>query len=484
MSDRFQPRRGTAPRRDPAEIEAQLRNRNRERSAASRERAAATLERSVAAQQARAASRPRRSGSPRRRWIIAAALITLVLLAIVVLPPLSGNAFRALANANPDLMRIGPIADAVGEVMGTRPDTPAGTDPSVVEFSIAPGASANTIIDDLIARELVTDRLAFTWVLVSDGGIDRLQAGVHELDRTMTPREVAAALVGQGIPGGTGVPVVLREGLRIEQVVAYLQTLPLDNFDADQFYELATNPDAALRQKFAWLSVVPEGHSLEGFLGSGVFDVDPNIDAAGMLDLLLIQWQDSPSFDLIAQAQSEGRDFYSSMILASIVQHEAALDTEMPLIAGVYQNRLDGLLPTRLLNADPTIVYAKDTMLLRDEHISQWPDYVFWTLHDMDGPGSFEVAPDLASFQTYHSRGLPEWPICSPGTAAIAAALNPNTADGYLYFVAKGDGSNTHAFARTYAEHQANIRLYWGDGATATPSLPTAPPFPTAVPSS
>jgi len=482
MSDGFQPRRGTAPRRNPADVDAQLRNRNRERSAASRERAAATIERSVAAQQARAASRPRRGRSSRRRWIVAASLITLVLLAIVVLPPLSGNAFRALADANPDLMRIGPIADAVGEVIGTRPDTPAGTDPTVVQFSIAPGASAAQIIDDLVGRELVTDRLAFTWVLVRDGGIDRLRAGVHELSRTMTPREVAAALVGHGIPAGNGVPVVLNKGLRLEQMVAYLQTLPLDNFDPEQFYELATNPDAALRQKFAWLSVVPAGRSLEGFLGSGVFDVDPRIDAAGMLDLLLIQWQDSPSFDLIAQAQEQGKDFYTSVIVASIVEREAALDDEMPLIAGVYQNRLDGLLPTRLLNADPTIIYAKDTMLLRDQHISQWPDYYFWSLNDMNGPGSFEVAPDLASFQTYHSRGLPDWPICSPSTAAIDAALNPDTADGYLYFVAKRDGSKTHAFARTYAEHQANIRLYWGDGATPEPSLPTAPPFPTASP--
>jgi cell division protein YceG involved in septum cleavage len=82
------------------------------------------------------------------------------------------------------------------------------------------------------------------------------------------------------------------------------------------------------------------------------------------------------------------------------------------------------------------------------------------------------VTDDLASFQTYHSRGLPDWPICSPGTAAISAALSPDTSEGYLYFVAKHDGSDTHAFARTYAEHQANIRLYWGDGATAEPTDP------------
>ena len=475
MTDRFQPRRDGAPRRDPQEIAAKLRNRERERSQASRERAAATLERSVAAQQARAAARPKKRGSWRKRLIVGALLITFIALAVVVLPPLSGNLFRSLANANPDLMRIGPIADAVGATIGSRPDTPAGTDPTVVDFSIASGASATDITNDLVSRGLVTDRVAFTWLLATGGGLDRIDAGVHALNRTMTPRQVAAALVAPGTPLGNGVPVVLRVGLRIEQIDAYLQTLPLDNLDPAQFYEIATNPPDSLRQKFPWLSVIPAGRSLEGFLGSGAFSVDPAIDAEGMIELLLGAWQDSPSYALIAQAQQSGKDFYQAVTLASIVEHEAALDEEMPLIAGVYQNRLDGLLPTRLLNADPTIIYAKDTMLLRDEQINQWPDYEFWTLHDMNGVGAFEVADDLASFQTYHSRGLPDWPICSPGAAAIEAALNPNTADGYLYFVAKRDGSNAHAFARTYAEHQANIRLYWGDGATAEPTAPDEP---------
>lgn len=397
-------------------------------------------------------------------------MLAAVLVAVALVVPQTGNLLRSLANANPDLMRIGPIADSVGATIGDRPDTPAGTDPTVVDFSIAAGASSTDIINDLVARELVTDKVAFMWLLATGGGIDKLEAGVHQLNRTMTPREVAVALVAPGTPLGNGVPVVLRVGLRIEQIDAYLQTLPLDNLDPDQFYQLASNPSDSLRQKFPWLSVIPAGRSLEGFLGSGAFSVDPAIDAEGMIELLLGAWQDSPSYALIAQAQQSGKDFYQAVTLASIVEHEAALDSEMPLIAGVYQNRIDGLLPTHLLNADPTIIYAKDTMILREQHISQWPDYEFWTLHDINGVGNFEPTEDLASFQTYHSRNLPDWPICSPSTAAIAAALNPDTADGYLYFVAKRDGSNTHAFATNYADHQANIRLYWGDGATPEPT--------------
>jgi UPF0755 protein len=472
----FQPRRGTVPRRDPAEVEAQLRNRDRTRSAASRERVAQTIERSVAASQARAANRPKKRGSWRKPLIVGALLITIVAVGAVVVPPLSGNLFRTLADSNPDLMRIGPIADAVGATIGERPNTPAGTDPTVVEFTIAEGASASDVTNDLVARGLVADRVAFMWLLIAGGGINRLEAGVHELTRTMTPHEVATALVLPGTPlGGTGVAVLLREGLRIEQIVAYLQTLEFTSLDPDEFYALATNPPESLRQQFPWLSVVPEGRSLEGFLGSGLFDVDPTIDAQGMIELLLKAFQDSPSYALITQAQADGKDVYAAVILASIVDHEASLHEEMPLIAGVYQNRLDGLLPTRLLNADPTIIYAKDMMLLREQHISQWPDYEFWTLNDINGVGNFETTEDLASFQTYDSRGLPDWPICSPGYDALAAAISPDTADGYLFFVAKGDGTRTHAFARTYEDHQANIRYYWGGGTTPEPTQTGVP---------
>jgi UPF0755 protein len=459
----FQPRRGTNSR---------LRDRNPARD----ERLAATIERSVAAQQARAANRPKKRGSWRKRLVLGALLISIIAVGVVAGPSLLGNVFRGLADSNPDLMRIGPIADAVGATIGDRPDTPAGTDPTVVDFNIDEGASATAITDELVSRGLVTDRVAFTWLLVTGDGINRLEAGVHQLTRTMTPREVATALVVPGTPLGNGIPVVLREGLRIEQMVAYLQTLPLTNFDPDQFYALATNPPDSLREKFPWLSVVPVGRSLEGFLGNGAWSVDPGTSAEAMIDLLLGSFQDGPLYGLITQAQADGKDVYAAVILASIVDHEASLHEEMPLIAGVYQNRLDGLLPTRLLNADPTIIYAKDTMLLRDLHISQWPEYEFWTLQDMGGVGSFKPADDLVSFQTYHERGLPEWPICSPGYDALAAALNPDKADGYLFFVAKGDGSRTHAFARTYEEHQANVRYYRGGGVSpeaTTAGVPT-----------
>jgi UPF0755 protein len=132
------------------------------------------------------------------------------------------------------------------------------------------------------------------------------------------------------------------------------------------------------------------------------------------------------------------------------------VDSERPLIAGVYANRLARGM---LLNADPTVFYANDTMQLRQLPFDQWPGYAFGV--PIKTPlASFQVSPDLAGYQTYQHVGMIPGPICSPTLASIEAALHPDTATGYLYFVAKNDGSTTHAFARTYAQHLANLRKY------------------------
>jgi UPF0755 protein len=420
----------------------------------------------------RAASGERTRGG---RWLpILLAVAALVVIAWCALPPLAGGLFRALAEENPDLMRIGFIEDSVAAVMDGRPDAPAGTDATPVEFVIAQGTSSRQITDDLVQRDLVTDRLAFSWVLASENRFDDLRFGRHILNRTMSPRQVVGVLTGAPVTGNgsTGVSVALRQGLRVEQIVAYLQTLPLENLDVDEFFTLAKDPPRDLRDKFEWLKVVPQGRSVEGFLGAGVFDVEPDTNAREMLELLLQRWQDSPSFALINQAQSHGLDFYSTVILASIVERETTQDDERDLVAGVYQNRVNGLNDVRTLNADPVLIYAKDTMRLRDMHISEWPNYVFWSLDGIDSAQDFVVAPDLAGYHTWHSRGLPPGPISTPGFASLQAALNPNTADGFLYFVAKGDSSNSHAFAKTYEEHLQNIKTYYG---TSSPGPQTSP---------
>ena len=152
--------------------------------------------------------------------------------------------------------------------------------------------------------------------------------------------------------------------------------------------------------------------------------------------------------------------FYQIVSLASIVQREATLPEEMPLIAGVYANRLDAAKwPLGLLQSDPTIFYIHDTLELAKLPVPDWIRYNFWA--PIEGGLTTLPLPDaVAGYNTYTSKGLPPGPIATPTNSAIDAALDPDTKDGYLYFLAKGDGSKTTAFAKTLKEHEANVKKY------------------------
>jgi UPF0755 protein len=142
--------------------------------------------------------------------------------------------------------------------------------------------------------------------------------------------------------------------------------------------------------------------------------------------------------------------------LASIVEREARVPDERGTIASVYLNRLAQNMP---LQADPTVQYAVAT---RDGTSATAYDY--WR----------KLTPDdltiSSPYNTYTHAGLPPGPICNPGEASIRAVLQPATTD-YLYFVATGDGSGTHLFARTLDEHNANVaRVRAAPAPTPTPN--------------
>jgi UPF0755 protein len=164
--------------------------------------------------------------------------------------------------------------------------------------------------------------------------------------------------------------------------------------------------------------------------------------------------------DRMTVPDSRGRDFLEILTLASMVEREAVIDTERATIAGVFENRLHklrGIAP--VLASDPTVFYAVDTLALADLDFTAWKQYAFWTVPDQP-LNTITLPPDLLGYQTYTQAGLPPGPICTPTIASIDAALEPDTKSGYLFFLAKGDGSNTHAFAKTKAEHDANRKRY------------------------
>jgi UPF0755 protein len=403
--------------------------------------------------------RSRRSGGVPGRGV--GAIVFLVALAAAVLfgvvsflgPSLSGMA-RNVAEGNPEFMRLPFVSDVVRGQLGGALDEPAGSDPAPVRFQVAAGSNAQQIGDDLVRAGLLKERILFTYLVMTRGVAGDLRAGAYSLSQTMTPRQIVDRL--QSPPDRT-VVFDLRWGLRIEQVTAKLLTVGLQT-DLQRFYELANDPPAELRERYPFLQTIPEGRSLEGFLPGGTFTVYPDVSPEALLELLLDEWQERVGGSVVEAARAKGKDFYEVLSLASIVEREAALDRERPLIAGVYQNRLDKGDPP-WLNADPTVFYAVDTVNLREIDFEEWPRYAFWTVPD-EPLGQIDLPDDLEEFNTYVHKGRIPAPICSPTLASIEAAISPDQKDDYRYFVAKRDGSREHAFARTIEEHRANLRRY------------------------
>ena len=143
-------------------------------------------------------------------------------------------------------------------------------------------------------------------------------------------------------------------------------------------------------------------------------------------------WND----ERLAQAENAGLTPSEAIILSSIVYAETKNEEEMPVIAGVYINRLK---QNMKLESDPTLVYATGDFNTRRVYKNK--KNIF--------PG----------YNTYRKKGLPPGPIYYPPVKAIDAVLNYAEHD-YIYFCAKGDTTGCHTFAATFEEHKENADKY------------------------
>lgn len=395
-------------------------------------------------------------------------VFTLVLAALVLvglltfLRPLVAGAVFDWAYDNPGALRIPFVEEIVRERLGDSLSEPASADPAEVEFAVVRGDTPRALAPRLRSAGVIKDERAFIFQATIEELTPKLREGNFRLARNMTPPEVVDGLVNNEIVI-TIVPVTFREGLRIEQITAKIQTLtsPL-TLDAREFYDLATEPPASLVGEYRWIEASgwQPGMSLEGFLAPATYDLMPEHTAEDLLRMMLDQFERSVGEARMTVPESRGMSFHAVLTLASIVEREARLDEERALIAGVYQNRLSSSGAGQILNADPTVFYAWDTMQLAARPFEEWQAYLFWDVPDAGGLSGLEVDPELQQYQSYQVRGLPPGPICTPSLASIEAALAPDIADGYRFFLAIPDGGGAHVFATTQEEHDANRRKY------------------------
>lgn len=164
------------------------------------------------------------------------------------------------------------------------------------------------------------------------------------------------------------------------------------------------------------------------------------VDIGTMVDIMLNGFDSRVSAELRSDIASQGKTLFEVLTVAAIVEREAVMAEERPVIASVYLNRLK---KGMYLQADPTVQYAKGY----DETDERWWGHMLQE----------EAVTTQSPYNTFLHPGLPPGPICNPGLAAIEAVVYPAETD-YLFFYSKGDGS--HAFAITYEGHLRNQAQY------------------------
>jgi UPF0755 protein len=291
---------------------------------------------------------------------------------------------------------------------------------------IPSGASFREAADSLARAGVIGSPTLFR-AYAKIGGHDRaVKAGTYVLPRGASWSSVVEALTeGRGVVSTITIP----EGFAISQIVPLVaKTLgtPADS--------VATAVgDTALRRRLD----VPTP-TLEGYLFPSTYTFAAGTPARVVVGEMVQEFERRwrPEWD--AQLQKLSMNRHDVVTLASIIEKEARLPEERPVISAVYHNRLKRRM---MLQADPTVQYA------RGQHTNR----VLYRDLETDSP-----------YNTYRNVGLPPGPIASPGTPSIEAALFPANVP-YLYFVAHPDGH--HEFRTTFAEHTQAIREIRRDAA-------------------
>jgi UPF0755 protein len=402
------------------------------------------------------------------RFLLFLALLAgaVVLMLVTVARPILRMVVAPWAEENPGALSIGFVAELVREDLGPALTAPASSDDTTVTFVVADGDTPALLAPKLQTAGLITSQPAFLFLAREDNLGPQLTAGNFLLAKNMTPVQVVQGLIKNRVVE-QATTITFREGLRIEQMTAKLQTIAGTKIDPKAFYDLAEHPSEKLLGDYPWLldtKIHVKGASLEGFLYPATYTVrtDPiaPTDAEGLIRMMLDAFYAKVGPDRMAVPAARGLTFGQVLVLASIVEQEAQLDVDRPLIAGVYSNRMNPKLwLTGRFESDPTVFYVNDTLQLDKLAFAKWQTYNFWAALPQGYQLPVPLPAALAGYNTYTSKGLPPGPICSPAVASIDAALHPNTKTGYLFFLATGQNGKT-VYAKTQAEHEANVKKY------------------------
>lgn len=286
---------------------------------------------------------------------------------------------------------------------------------------IRPQTGALTISRALKEAGVIRSRLAFLAVAVGRGTHRHLLAGEYEFGPGLSLLEIFRRLEqGRGLVHEVTIP----EGYAAQQIAQLLADSEL--IDRGRFMRL-------LRDRQILHQYGLEGESLEGYLFPDTYRLVKGMSEEAIIHRMVRRFQEVLGPGERARAGGLEMSIPEVVTMASLIEREARIPEERPLISAVFHNRLRRGMP---LQSDPTVLYG---------------------LSRFNGRLTKANLQTPSPYNTYLNQGLPPGPIANPGRASIMAALFPAPSR-YLYFVSKNDG--THAFSKTLREHDTMVKRY------------------------
>ncbi len=293
-----------------------------------------------------------------------------------------------------------------------------------IPITIPSGANASWVSHHLKEKGIVKSSKLFYLYLRTNKLCTQLHSGDFDIPKNSAYADISDILTGKK---QQFISVTIPEGFTINEIAHRLQARQVIS-NATQFLAYIKKKQA---QKINSLISTESLTSFEGLFFPDTYYFSKNASFDSVVRVFINQFN-RVLLSEYQQVQTPRLSFYQTLILASIIEKEAGTVTEMPIISGVFHNRLKKKM---YLASCPTVGYAMGQ-----------PRKKSLTYKDLE----FK-----SPFNTYKNKGLPPTPIASPGLRAFKAALYPANTP-YLYFVSKNDGSGTHIFSLTLNEHLRN----------------------------
>ncbi|HEY0828525.1 MAG TPA: endolytic transglycosylase MltG [Bacilli bacterium] len=313
--------------------------------------------------------------------------------------------------------------------------TPVEASDTAVRVIIPRGIGSGDIAVLLEENGLIRNGFIFKYYLRFHRQGARFQAGEYEMIPGMKLEQIVGMLnKGETVKEET-IRFTIPEGYSLEQIVEVLGEAEL----ADRQKLLDVLLGTSSLQGEAILNI-PDNpkmkYKLEGYLFPETYEMKKGSSELEIINRMLVEldhklsglpqgWQE--------KMEENGVTFHEMLTIASLVEREVVVEEERPLIAGIIYNRLKEPMN---LQIDATVQYVlkeqKERLLFKDLEIN-------------------------SPYNTYLYEGLPPGPIASPSLSSIEAAIYPEDNE-YLFYVTKKDGSQAHLFAKTFKQHQANIK--------------------------